>query len=257
MKRKYALCVGLNYPGTSAALSGCVNDAQDWRDALVARGYEVELMLEPTKRVLVDALIEMVAKARFGDRVVFTYSGHGTNLLDASGDEQDGRDEALVCADYRAGGLLVDDELDTLFSMARYGVRRLIFSDSCHSGTISRFTGDMGRVYAGMVDRPRYLPPSLVGEAAMVNTRVRARKGAPVVLVSGCKDDEYSYDAWFRGADGKMRANGAFSRAALDTLGRSATLKGWHAGIATLLPSTRFPQSPQLRAARHQRYWSL
>ena len=34
-----ALCVGVNaYP--SSSLAGCVNDALDWRDALLLRGYD-------------------------------------------------------------------------------------------------------------------------------------------------------------------------------------------------------------------------
>ena len=30
MAKKYALCWGLNYPGTSMSLSGCINDMEAW-----------------------------------------------------------------------------------------------------------------------------------------------------------------------------------------------------------------------------------
>ena len=39
---KRALCIGINdYPGTGSDLAGCVNDANDWGDALQGRGFEV------------------------------------------------------------------------------------------------------------------------------------------------------------------------------------------------------------------------
>ena len=39
---KRALCIGINdYPGTGSDLAGCVNDANDWAEALAGRGFEV------------------------------------------------------------------------------------------------------------------------------------------------------------------------------------------------------------------------
>ena len=41
------LHIGINdYPGTDADLSGCVNDANDWRKALVAKRFEAISMLD-------------------------------------------------------------------------------------------------------------------------------------------------------------------------------------------------------------------
>lgn len=40
-KMKRSLHIGINdYPGTGSDLSGCVNDANDWREALMARKFE-------------------------------------------------------------------------------------------------------------------------------------------------------------------------------------------------------------------------
>lgn len=263
MRKRLAVCVGLNYPGTSAALNGCINDAYDWRDELLARQYEVRVLLEPTKVELVAELKGMLARVRFGDRVAFTYSGHGTWVPDRDGDEADGRDEALVCKDYTSGGLLLDDELAVLFSEVPFGVRRVILSDSCHSGTVSKFAGvDVGLPVinwrpADPGTRARFLPPAnfLEGESLKAAERVQyaPAKGKPrtgPVLISGCADTEYSYDASFAG-----RPNGAFTRAALDALEHAKTVGGWHKAIRERLPSTHYPQSPQLTATRYQRTW--
>lgn len=262
--KKLALCVGLNYPGTNAQLSGCVNDMTDWTAVLMERGYTVRPLAEPTKAELVLALEDLIAQARYRDRVVFTFSGHGTWIPDLDGDEADGRDEALCCRDFAAGGVLTDDELHTIFGAARFGVRRLIVSDSCHSGSVSRFSGYIGKPTPGGdlgVAIPRFLPPinvlapEDVERAERVeNTTARSVPRKGTVLISGCGDLEYSYDASFGG-----RPNGALTRVAIDALspaGVSPSVAEWYRQIRKRLPSGQYPQTPQLTAARHQRRWS-
>jgi hypothetical protein len=53
----------------------------------------------------------MIGAARSGDTLVITYSGHGTWVPDSSGDEPDGRDEALCPHDIATAGPLLDDEI--------------------------------------------------------------------------------------------------------------------------------------------------
>ena len=138
---KRALCIGINdYPGTDSDLSGCVNDAEDWAAMLGARGFEVSKLIdsEATKAAMVTAIRDLVGGAKKGDSVVVTYSGHGTWVPDDSGDEPDGRDEALCPYDIGAGNALLDDEIHELFSARAAGVRVLLISDSCHSGSVRR-----------------------------------------------------------------------------------------------------------------------
>jgi metacaspase-1 len=80
------------------------------------------------------------------DRVVFYFSGHGSNIPDFDGDESDGVDEVLVTNDMKRArvkgraslvGVLVDDKLAQL--IAAIPSRNVwIVVDSCHSGTITR-----------------------------------------------------------------------------------------------------------------------
>lgn len=250
MNQKYAVCVGNNYPGSNAELSGCVNDADDWHDLLAAQGYQVHLMTEATKADMVSALLELVAKTGFGDRAVFTYSGHGTWVPDQSGDEPDRRDEALVPADWANGSLLLDDELDQIFSRKRYGSGFLMLSDSCHSGSVTRVVADRA------IGKPRFLPPTMLGRGIVAETQelsVRAATPAPnkVSLISGCGDAEYSYDATFNN-----RPNGAFTRVAIDAWRSGMTLGAWYKAIRLGLPTDFYPQSPELTSASPYRYYA-
>lgn len=244
---KYALCVGINdYPGSGADLAGCVNDANEWAYLLGQEKYQVETLTDAgaTRANLVEALTAIVARAKWSDRIVFTFSGHGTWVPDRSADELDGRDEALCCHDYANGGLLLDDDLQMIFSNARRGVGSLIISDSCHSGTVSRFAGLTGVVPTGT---PRFLSPSaflpdLEPEDVIAAERAPASISRKTTsLVSGCADSEYSYDAWFGN-----RPNGAFTRAAIDTYRPGASLNSWYNSIRGKLPNGSYPQTPQL-----------
>ena len=69
------------------------------------------------------------------------------------------------------------------------------------------------------------------------------------MLLAGCKEgpNNYSYDATING-----RPNGAFTYYALKTLQTlkpAATYADWHKAIVKYLPSSSYPQSPQLFAS--------
>lgn len=261
MATKMALCVGINYRGTSAELGGCVNDAHDWADVLTARGYHVQLLLEglATRERILAALEQMRAKVGIGGRAVFTYSGHGTFTPDLDGDEVDGFDEAFVPYDYAREGLFTDDDLYRVAGKRRMGSRWVTISDSCHSGTMTRAFSPS--VAAGA--RPRFMPPSLaltdrrlfekaaeaVGDEDVIVARGVSRTSG--VLLSGCHEAEVSYDAVIGG-----RGRGAFTAAALDTLAaRPDSIGSWHTAIRGKLPSRQFPQTPQLQADARQKKW--
>jgi hypothetical protein len=256
-----ALCIGINdYPGTGSDLAGCVNDARDWAAALSDRGFSVTEMLDrdATRKAMKDGFESIVSGATSDDTVVITYSGHGTWQPDEDGDEPDTRDEALCPHDLDTKGPLLDDDLFDIFNAAERGARVVFLSDSCHSGSVARLAApddDQG-------DRIRFLAPeTFLSEEAL--DRARKAEHAPVrglsrrtaLLISGCKDIEYSYDATFGG-----RPNGAFTYFALkrlEQLPADATYVDWHREIRTKLPSARHPQTPQLRGSRPQRRWPV
>jgi hypothetical protein len=77
-----------------------------------------------------------------GDRVYLYFSGHGLQVKDVSGDEEDGLDEALSTFDIAAGdgdwsNVILDDEIDAALAKLKDRAVSIVI-DACHSGTISR-----------------------------------------------------------------------------------------------------------------------
>jgi hypothetical protein len=266
-----ALCIGINdYPGTQNDLTGCVNDANDWAAMLQGRGFGTHVLLDAqaTKAGMVSAITNLVTKAHAGDTLAITFSGHGTYAPDESGDETDNLDEALCPHDIDQGNVLIDDEIHQLFQQRKPGVRVILISDSCHSGTVLRNAPADPDADA---PRVRFLP---MGAWLPEDRLPRGTGGRPLttlpitsttspwagvitpagdLLMAGCEEgpDRFSYDASFKG-----RPNGAFTYYALKTLktlSANATYGDWHTAIRRYLPSANYPQVPQLMGARRVR----
>jgi hypothetical protein len=251
---KRALCVGINdYPGTNSDLNGCVNDARDWKAELERHGYSVKLLLnsKATKEAIIKHLADLVRQTGRGQKAVFTFSGHGSWTTDLSGDEPDQRDEMLCPHDIMSGEGLLDDELAEIFALKNWGARIYFISDSCHSGSVAKFVPPWlsGRE-ARLMPRPRFLHPLVftkgrIAREAIHRSALRgstAHQKYPALLASGCRDVEYSYDAYING-----RFNGAFTHTALKALKKGPrTPRAWMKIIRKSLPSEQFPQSPGL-----------
>jgi len=142
----YALAIGLNevdpahYEGWNGKLYACERDAEDM--AAIARSQhlrEVDTLLTPqaTRAAVLGKLDALARKLRSGDLLVVSYSGHGGQLYDENGDETDDDWDETWCL---YDGQLIDDELHGAWMKFQTGVRILVFSDSCHSGTVIKMT---------------------------------------------------------------------------------------------------------------------
>jgi len=235
---KKAICIGINnYPGVFNDLKGCVNDAQDWSALFQGMGFETSLMLDSqaTKKNVKAALQGLVNTTLGGDIAVFTYSGHGTQVSDASDDETDPYDEAICLYD----GNVIDDDLRVILEGIHPQATLVVISDSCFSGSVTRIAPEPAT--------PRFVPPS-ISMAGKVARRsfLLPETGMPEILISGCSDSEYSYDAEFNG-----RPNGAMTAYALQVIKQNPniTYREFHASLRNLLPSNDYPQSPQLEGS--------
>jgi uncharacterized caspase-like protein len=259
---KTALCIGINdYPGTASDLHGCVNDATDWQAELDRRGFATALITDKkaTKEAMLAEMRKRVRDAKADDLVVFTYSGHGTWQPDLDGDEPDQRDEALCPWDIAEHGALLDDDLYDIFTDHERGVRVVLISDSCHSGTLAKFAPqplDGAQARAKFLPPSKFLSPQQLVDAERVAGKLLPKESRTSALVmAGCQDTEYSYDAEFGG-----RANGAFTYAALKALKGlkpNATYRDWYLAIRASLPAPSYPQSPNLQATRSQKAWPI
>jgi hypothetical protein len=267
---KYALCIGINdYPGTRSDLSGCVNDANDWAAALQKVGFVTMKIFDKqaTGKNIRAALDSTIAEGKRGDTVVIQYSGHGSYVPDENGDEPDGTDECICPYDIYSKGPITDDELFDIYSAKQRGVRLVVISDSCHSGTVAKFAPvtTPPTVKGGKAPqrKVRFLPPaSFLSRRDLLKLgacRAMRRSNPPgryaALLMAGCQDAEYSYDAYFQG-----RPNGVFSFVAIRALAKvseHATFRQWFNAIRRVLPSQQYPQTPNLFGSRSMKSWKL
>jgi hypothetical protein len=232
-----ALHIGLNsvdpkhYGGWSGDLNACEADAQDMAAITKSKKFKVTTLLtKGATRARVLSQVKKAAKGlKSGDIFVLSYSGHGGQLPDMNNDEPDAQDETWCLYD----GEMVDDELYALWGKFAPGVRILVFSDSCHSGSVTKqayYRGIMSARGAGAGSREvkyRFMPPDVALQTYRKNKsfydkilRDKSLKESPsavkatVLLVSGCQDNQLSSDGDFNGLfTGQMLRvwkNGAF-----------------------------------------------
>jgi hypothetical protein len=160
MPQGYAVIVGLTrvdplaYGGRSMT-SGCWGAEEDV-DRIVR--LVTPLGFVPTtlktSRATAGAVLDHLRWAarttRSGDLFLFYFAGHGQQRIDESGDESDGFDELVLTFDRP----IDDDELDEAWREFAEGVRIVVLSDACHSGTNFKFPGGWKRAPV----RPRSAP---------------------------------------------------------------------------------------------------
>jgi hypothetical protein len=241
--------IGLNhvdprhYEGWDGRLAACENDARDMAALANKQGFESSVLpsATATARAVIDVIDGAAKSLRKGDLFLLTYAGHGGQVRDLNGDEKDGdrMDETWVCFDRQ----LVDDELYERWSKFKSGVRILVLSDSCHSGTVTRAVPSfieggarvraMPRVVGAAVERahaPLYRSIQQANPAAE-KTRIRAS----VLLISGCMDNQFSSDG---------ARNGLFTET-LKKVWRGGQFQGSHRdfrdAIVARMPDTQTP----------------
>ena len=239
--RLHALVVGINtYAGRDARgpirpLLGCLNDADDIEQQVrrLQPVYLRRLGWNPvtkeerpvTRAGFFEAWHSMLAEARAGDTLLFTFSGHGSQVPVLPGnptEEADGMDETLVLTGYnvrdaRNGELIIDDELDGLFRAAHARELIVVFvSDSCHSGTVYRKVEWHGVSYRTLD------PDPLARRRPVAAPQPVAPPAAPpnLLFLAGAQDNELvpeiSIGGRYRGALSVAVARALEGRAATD-----------------------------------------
>ena len=263
---KRAVVIGINYRGSSAELSGCINDAHNLKAYLVEKqGFaeaDIRLMTDdtpgdllPTKQNILSAMDWLVHDAQPGDSLWFSQSSHGGQQRDHNGDERDGLDETLIPLDYQTNGVIVDDEVrKRLVDPLPAGARLTAVLDMCHSGT----SMDLLWLWE---DNSRYVKPSRAQKydskewltrTTVTKTGRYAESNADVVCISGCQDRSTSADAWEEG-----KSTGAMTYALLKTLRNAEkrgkadiTLQRLLKDMTCLLRVKRYSQVPQLSTGK-------
>lgn len=224
-----------NYTGTSHELRGCINDAENLTEFLIESGFvqneHITLVKEPKAADIFENLQNLAEETREKHitHVFISYSGHGTYMKDTNGDEEDGRDEALVPVDYAKSGMVRDDELCEIVASIDPNTRVTVLFDCCHSGTA--------------LD----LPYRFVGRQETAPCSKGSRCHPKTVMISGCMDAQTSADAYDQE---RKEFSGAMTSAMLDVLRCEPTLAcdafALVAAMRVLLKERRMSQIPQL-----------
>lgn len=265
--------IGLNsvgadhYAGWTGELAACEFDAKDMAAIAKSRGMKSTVLLTKngTRAKALAAIRAAAEGLKAGDLFFLTYSGHGGQVPDVTGEEDDKKDETWCLYD----GQLIDDELYLELSRFADGVRVLVLSDSCHSGTVTRapFEPDAVRP-AG---RSKMMPPAVAArtyrdhqafydklqrdvakasgktleadpDSMLAHVVVSPRLTAiakdfkpAVILISGCQDNQTSLDG---------DHNGAFTEQLLQVWnhgGYKGNYAKIHAAIKARMPSSQTP----------------
>ena len=266
-----SLHIGLNavsaaaYSGWDGPLAACEFDAHDM--AAIAKSRRMKstvLLTKKATRAHVLAAMRSAAKTlKSGDLFFLTYSGHGGQVRDIDGDEPDHQDETWCLYD----GQLIDDELYLELSRFGAGVRILVLSDSCHSGTVTRELpppppppGQRVKLMPDAVARRVYAEHQAFYDKLQLDVAKETRKQAvdpdaalaqvgaaahatavvgkfkpTVLLISGCQDNQTSMDG---------DHNGAFTEQVLKIWNHGAfngSYAAFHTRVRAGLPPTQSP----------------
>lgn len=266
-----SLHIGLNsvspaaYAGWDGPLAACEFDANDMAALARQKGMTASVLLtrKATRAAVLGGLRKAASALRAGDLFFLSYSGHGGQVKDIDHDEADRKDETWCLYD----GQLIDDEL--YFALSRFapGVRILVLSDSCHSGSVTRdgpppppppgtrsrqmpagvamrvyeahqafydkLQADVTKAAGGRVVDPD-AALSQVGAAGQGGTVV-GTFGPAVILISGCQDNQTSLDG---------EHNGAFTEQLLKVWNHGAfkgTYGSFHVRIRAGMPASQSP----------------
>jgi hypothetical protein len=269
-----SLHIGLNavspaaYGGWSGELAACEFDAKDMAAIAKSRGMKSTLLLtkKGTRAAVLAAMRKAAGQLKSGDFFFLTYSGHGGQVPDVTGEEADKKDETWCLYD----GQLIDDELYFELGSFAAGVRILVLSDSCHSGTVTRaatpqpdgtmsagrskmmplavglrtyrehqaFYDQLQRDVDKAADRTSATDPDSMLAQLAVSPRLTAivtQFKPAVILISGCQDNQTSLDGDY---------NGAFTEQLLKVWNQGAyrgNYARFHAAIKAGLPASQSP----------------
>ena len=224
-------------------LRACENDAHAMAELAAELGFRVVpplLSAAATTDAFTEAMRNASSTLVAGDILWVTYSGHGGQVENTNpdDDESDGLDETWCLFDRQ----LIDDELYELYRSFVPGIRIVVFSDSCHSGTVTRSPFAPPPDPTWRVKQPPLGVMVGTEEAhAAVYRSVQRPSVDPlpgsVVLLSGCQDHQFSTD----GDD-----NGVFTGSVLhawkDPNARTS-LRALHQAVLGRIPK-RYDQTP-------------
>lgn len=245
--RYHVLLIGIDDYVGMQPLGGCVNDVDAVAELLCAQaGVPTEQIVAlraplagapgaardeqrlPTRQRIIQALQDVAAQVKAGERVLIYYSGHGSVVPYPSAQTHF---EVLLPVDFKTSGILYDVELNPLLTdIAERGRDLTVILDCCHSAGATRSAGGGEEEEEG-ADRfadlsrsdvrvPEEVLRARAAEPGLMRPRPRGEAPADAVppadfsLIAACHADQRSREQKRKGE----KRHGVFTAAILDLL---------------------------------------
>jgi Caspase domain len=287
---KRALLIGINaYPNLPdySQLRGCVYDVQIMGEMLETLfGFPRENIVvlvdaQATEKGIREALEKLLSDCDEGDIVVVHYSGHGSQMA-ARGDKPRGYDESIMPSD--SGRMnpafpkqveprdIRDTEIhEWLLRLSQKTPYITLIFDSCHSGSITRLSGDSTEEGT----RIRWVPPDPLPQETGIPVDVPKSRGPAsgarmsgwlplsdkYVSLAACAAEQGAYELDHE-ADGTTLRNGAFTYFLTQEITQAAnqntcTYKDIWEQVAFKVNNRFQKQTPLLEGARDRQIFNV
>lgn len=152
MQTGLALTIGLNsvnpehYSGWARNLNSCEADAIDMADIAKSEKFSTKVLIakEGIRSNVIEEILNAAQSLKRGDIFMMAYSCNGGEVPDLN----TLTDTYTLHTACLYDGQLINYELFSLLAKFQKGVRILIFTDSCHSGTVTKSAFFQGSIAA-------------------------------------------------------------------------------------------------------------
>jgi len=205
----YALLIGIKYEHTGKRLKGTLNDVKSMVKLLTSWGYashNITVVSEdtekkPTAYNINSSLNRFVNSLSDGDVAVIFYSGHGMIYKNKEGFNE----SSIVPLDYKKAGVITSESIRYYLNKIPKNVNVLCIFDACNSGTIcnlkyhifdTSYKKDVSKKMT-TYNTNEWIKRQIknVGLGSVI-----LETEANIVTLSGCWDDQASYDLITNGA---------------------------------------------------------
>ena len=154
---------------------------------------------QATKKKIISALNSLALQSKESDIIYIHFSGHGQQMTDLNGDEEDRKDESWIpydaykkpCNKDHGEKHLSDDEICVLLTKIKYKIgisgKLIVVVDACHSGTSTWSDNQEADIIRGTNDI--FLTPTI--SYAGKRPKFIWKNW---VTISACKDNQNNYE---------------------------------------------------------------
>jgi hypothetical protein len=193
--KKKALLIGISDNGDSKdllPLEGPHHDVRALQKLIINQyGYkheDVVVMLDcgavgeslsPTRANILREIRNLVKGAQSGDRFLFHFSGHSQQVVNETGTEEDGWDEALIAGD---GKILIDNKLKQyLVDPLPVDCSLVAIFDTCHSASLLDLPHHRcNRIYVPWVSKESSIQLSVPQQQTSIDSMLSADRSLSV-----------------------------------------------------------------------------